>query len=360
MLVILQLRAPAYHPRTQGQVERYNRTIVAQLTSHESEDQESWDELVSVLSLAYNCPPQLSTGAAPSEFFVPERVRSLSLERMSATPYAKEVPETPSAPCEYHRAHLRNLVHQLRKGLASAQRWYKRACNKCVRSINKTLRVVDWAYIEAYEQNPKELYETVLGPLPDRGVIARKGFPKYIPSLLPSTLTSFLAAMYTIPSRNAATSRCVARLPASLSRPPTRRPPAATLPPPRPSNYPSPPLPPFGSSLGTGRPTRDSHVSCQVWRSLLLCHVWAGALRPCLPLAPHRRVCLSATDGGGAVVPRRGVRSVVCAPVGLAGLLTWLWPRVAGRGALLEEQEEGSPTPFANAPTLSPFFLLLF
>eukprot|EP00170_Pyropia_yezoensis_P000840 contig_3844_g842 len=95
-----------------GQVERYNRTIVAQFKAYVSEHQESWDDLVSVLRLAYSSRPQQCTGVAPLEFVVPERVRNLSLERMPATPYPKEVPKTARAAREYHRAHLRNLVHR--------------------------------------------------------------------------------------------------------------------------------------------------------------------------------------------------------------------------------------------------------
>lgn len=164
MLGIRHLTSTTYHPQTQGQVERYNRTIVAQLKAYVSEHQESWDDLVSVLTLACNSRPKQSTGVAPLEFVVPERVRNLSLERMPATTYPKEVPRTVRAAREYHRAHLRNLVHRVRKALASAQRRYKRAYDKLVRPVNKTLRVGDWAYIDANIQNPKRLDETVLGP----------------------------------------------------------------------------------------------------------------------------------------------------------------------------------------------------
>jgi len=63
-----------YHPQTQGQVERYNRTIVAQLKAYVEDHQDTWDEPVTVLTLAYNSRPQQSTGVAPIEFFVPEWV----------------------------------------------------------------------------------------------------------------------------------------------------------------------------------------------------------------------------------------------------------------------------------------------
>jgi len=43
-----------YHPQTNVQVERYNRTIVVQLRTYVVEHQDRWNELVSMLTLAYN------------------------------------------------------------------------------------------------------------------------------------------------------------------------------------------------------------------------------------------------------------------------------------------------------------------
>lgn len=186
MLGIHHLTSTAYHPQTQGQVERYNRTIVAQLKAYVAEHQETWDKLVSVLSLAYNSRPQQSTGVAPVEFVAPERVRNYSLDRLPASPYPKEVPKTARAAREYHRALLRNLVHQVRKALASAQRRYKKAYDKRVRPVNKALRVGDWAYVETGAQHPKKLDETVAGPFQVIGLdghtftVLRDGHPERV------------------------------------------------------------------------------------------------------------------------------------------------------------------------------------
>jgi len=84
---ITNLYSTTYHPQTQGQVERYNRTIVAQLKAYVEDHQDTWDELVSVLNLAYNSRPQQSTGVAPLELVVPERVRTLALESLPKDPY---------------------------------------------------------------------------------------------------------------------------------------------------------------------------------------------------------------------------------------------------------------------------------
>jgi len=71
-----------YHPQTNGQVERYNRIIVGQLRTYVEEHQDRWDELVSMLTLAYNSRPQQSNGVSTLEFVTPERVRSLFVESM--------------------------------------------------------------------------------------------------------------------------------------------------------------------------------------------------------------------------------------------------------------------------------------
>jgi len=47
------LYSTTYHSQTQGPVERYHRTIVAQLKAYVEDHQDTWDELVSVLTLAY-------------------------------------------------------------------------------------------------------------------------------------------------------------------------------------------------------------------------------------------------------------------------------------------------------------------
>jgi len=141
LMGITNLYSTTYHPQTQGQVQRYNRTIVAQLKAYVEDHQDTWDELVSVLTWAYNSRPQQSTGVAPLEFVVPERVRTLALERLPKDPYAEIVPRTAREAREQQRGHLRNLITQVRAALATAQRRYKRNFDKRVRPVNKALKI---------------------------------------------------------------------------------------------------------------------------------------------------------------------------------------------------------------------------
>jgi len=97
LLRISKWYSTTYHPQTNGQVERYNRTIVGQLRKYVEDHQDRWDELVSMLTLAYNSRPQQSTGVTPLEFVTPERVRSLSVERLIGSPAPEETDGGPRA-----------------------------------------------------------------------------------------------------------------------------------------------------------------------------------------------------------------------------------------------------------------------
>jgi len=127
LLGITNRYSTTYHSQKNGQVERYNRTIVGQLRTYVEDQQDRWDNLVSMLTLAYNIRPQQSTGVAPLEFVTPEPVRSLSVERMVGSPAPEEKGGGPRGVREAIRARLHNLIHKVRRSLSVAQRRYKRS-----------------------------------------------------------------------------------------------------------------------------------------------------------------------------------------------------------------------------------------
>lgn len=57
-----------YHPKTNGQSERYNRTIVAMLRNYDNEHQSDWDTYAGALTYAYNCHVHRSTRTTPFDF----------------------------------------------------------------------------------------------------------------------------------------------------------------------------------------------------------------------------------------------------------------------------------------------------
>ena len=54
-----------YHPQTNGQAERFNRTIVAAIRNYVSDSQRDWDEWLGPLTYAYNTQVHRSTGTTP-------------------------------------------------------------------------------------------------------------------------------------------------------------------------------------------------------------------------------------------------------------------------------------------------------
>ena len=114
--------------------------------------------------MAYNSRPQQSTGVAPLEFVVPERVRTSALERLPKDPYPQTVPRTASEAREQQRGHLRNLISQVRAALATARRRYKRNFDKRVRPVSKAFKIGDWVFVGAHDTDRRKSDQWVVGP----------------------------------------------------------------------------------------------------------------------------------------------------------------------------------------------------
>jgi len=117
-----------------------------------------------MLTLAYSSRPQQSTGVAPLEFVTPERVRSLSVERMVGSPTPEETDGIPRAIREVIRARLRNLIHKVRRSVTLAQRRYKRSYDARVRPVNKDVQAGDWVFVDGQARTKYELGTRAAGP----------------------------------------------------------------------------------------------------------------------------------------------------------------------------------------------------
>jgi len=73
------------HPQTNGQTERFNRTMHTNLNPYVAEHPRSWDQLLRALTLAYNSRPHRSTGVAPLELVNPMGVSSRAFKDASRT-----------------------------------------------------------------------------------------------------------------------------------------------------------------------------------------------------------------------------------------------------------------------------------
>jgi len=117
-----------------------------------------------MLTLAYNSRPHQSTGVAPLEFVTPERVRSLSVERMVGSLTPEETDGSPRAIREVIRARLRILIHKVRLSLTLAQRWYKRNYDARVRPVNKDVQAGDWVFVDGHARTKYKRGTRAAGP----------------------------------------------------------------------------------------------------------------------------------------------------------------------------------------------------
>ena len=60
-------RSTAFHPQTDGQTERQNRTLIEALRAHVDANQRDWDTLLPAMQLAHNSSRNHSTGVSPFE-----------------------------------------------------------------------------------------------------------------------------------------------------------------------------------------------------------------------------------------------------------------------------------------------------
>jgi transposase InsO family protein len=101
LLGVKQGFTTAYHPATNGQCERFNRTILNAITHYIAENQDNWDEISHIETYAYNTTVHSSTGYTPFELVLartlPSHVLSTTIglgvtERHDKSGLPKQVP----------------------------------------------------------------------------------------------------------------------------------------------------------------------------------------------------------------------------------------------------------------------------
>jgi len=104
-----------YHPQTNGQVERYNRTLLRQLRCYIAEHQKEWDSHLSFLTTGYNTQVHAITGEIPFAFVSPRRLQLNDMERMPRLRQAEERTEDASTAAEQYVEDLRALIPAVRR-----------------------------------------------------------------------------------------------------------------------------------------------------------------------------------------------------------------------------------------------------
>ena len=65
LLGMVKTKTTPYHPRSDGLVERFNRTLLAMLAMFVSQEHDNWDDLLPFMMLAYNTTVHTTTGCTP-------------------------------------------------------------------------------------------------------------------------------------------------------------------------------------------------------------------------------------------------------------------------------------------------------
>ena len=143
VLGITNLYKSAYHPQTNGQVERYNRTIASMLRNYVNEHQDDWDVYVGPLTYAYNSHVHRNTHTTPFELVLSRPPPNFSLRRADG--------DTPPSDRGTQRAEfLETLDATIQKAYESLRRTqarYKSDFDKRVRRINARLKRGDYVYM---------------------------------------------------------------------------------------------------------------------------------------------------------------------------------------------------------------------
>ena len=148
-LGIKQLFTTPYHPNTNGQTERFNRTLLDMMIHFVADHQTDWDLVAPFANLAYNQTVHSSTKLAPMELIIPSATRNMIL----ADTESFDVPKNTS-PLAYRQAVLRLAERHgraLRETNTARQKRYKQDYDKRVRERNKEISIGDKVFLKTFD-----------------------------------------------------------------------------------------------------------------------------------------------------------------------------------------------------------------
>lgn len=201
----------AYHPRTDGQTERANRTIEQILRAYVNAQQDDWDEHLTAVEFAYNNTKQSSTGFTP--FY-------LEYGQHPALPLSVAVPQDPTGT----NAEAEQMLEKLFDNLKIAEGNIKRAQEKQEeysnrRRRNVTFKVGDKVMLSTSDLKWKgrttpKLTAKAIGPFTIKRVISPVNYELELPSTMSihpvfhvSKLKEYIGEDDSFPNRNQAPSR---------------------------------------------------------------------------------------------------------------------------------------------------------
>ena len=155
ILGIRQAFTSAYHPQTNGQVERFNRTLLGALQCFCSEQGRDWDQFIRAVAYGYNCTIHTSTGASPFDLMLTYPPPHLALQKSQAVDH-KDL--TTGMVKDRYLRRLQSLMKSASKKLEAAQARYKKNFDSRVRHSPHRFATGDTVFVrrEASKQGESE------------------------------------------------------------------------------------------------------------------------------------------------------------------------------------------------------------
>ena len=138
----------AFHPQTNGQVERYNRSLLAMLRHYVGEHQDDWDKYASAVTYAYNMSVHRSTGATPFELVLSRPPPSFAIQHSTRR---RRQGKSKELHADY-LARLEDAIVKARANLSAAQERYKRDFDKRIKHKLPELREGDWVWLDPVQR----------------------------------------------------------------------------------------------------------------------------------------------------------------------------------------------------------------
>ena len=146
ILGIRNLYTTTFHPQTNGQVERFNRTILAALRKYVREERKTWDLFSHAVTYAYNTQTHASTGYPQFELVLSRAPTSLVIGNPATIALNEDTVKTVK---ELFAVRLRKMMYRADKNLREAQLRYKSNFDARMRPDSHDYSAEDQVFLRA-------------------------------------------------------------------------------------------------------------------------------------------------------------------------------------------------------------------